>query len=438
VIWALLFVNIIGLDSLSAVLALGIPFGAITAKVFSEILDEVPRMPFTALCNAGATRLQALAYGLLPLALPNLISYSFYRFECAIRSAAVLGVIGAGGLGYQLLLSLQSLRYNQMWTLLYVLMVLSGLTDLWSSQLRHWLGTPSRLDIKKIQVEIIDQSSSEPVRSPDRRLRPTISQARRITILLIMSLTAVLMSFWYVQPGWHKLFEPRALKLSNELLSALFPPNFSAELLSELFPLALQTIAMSVLAIAIAAGFGMVLAYPAARRSLTNLHGLPYALRICITVIMRLILLACRAVPAPIWALLLLFVFFPGLLPGALAIAMHNLGILGRLLAETVENIDQRPVSALKAQGASTAQAFAYGVLPLTLPQGLAYSLYRWEICVRETVIVGLVGAGGLGRLLSEQLSSFDFRSVITTLIVFIILTHGIDIVSGKARSAIR
>ncbi|MBV8883994.1 MAG: ABC transporter permease subunit, partial [Chroococcidiopsidaceae cyanobacterium CP_BM_RX_35] len=94
-IWGLFFVNILGLDPLVAVLAITIPYGAITAKVFSEILDETPRQPLRALLGSGVPPLQAFIYSLIPQAFSYLLSYTFYRFECSIRSAAVLGVIGA-------------------------------------------------------------------------------------------------------------------------------------------------------------------------------------------------------------------------------------------------------------------------------------------------------------------------------------------------------
>jgi phosphonate transport system permease protein len=145
-------------------------------------------------------------------------------------------------------------------------------------------------------------------------------------------------------------------------------------------------------------------------------------------------LLFCRAIPAPIWALIVLFVIFPGILPGAIALGLHNLGILGRLMAEVTENIEKPALQALKSQGTPTASIFLYGVLPLTMPRFLSYILYRWEVCMRETVIVGLVGAGGLGRLLTEQLSSFDYGAIIVTLGCFVILTFLVDWVSAEAR----
>jgi phosphonate transport system permease protein len=152
----------------------------------------------------------------------------------------------------------------------------------------------------------------------------------------------------------------------------------------------------------------------------------------------RAVLLILRSVPAPIWALLLLFVFFPGILPGALALGLYTLGVLGRLNAESVENLDERPLRALKAQGAGGGQVFAYGVLPPTTPSFLGYTFYRWEEAIRATIVVGLVGAGGLGRLLIEGLSSFNYQGVFTVLIVFIGLIFLVDLTSAQARKAFR
>lgn len=161
-------------------------------------------------------------------------------------------------------------------------------------------------------------------------------------------------------------------------------------------------------------------------------------LRIVILLFTRFLLLFTRAIPAPIWALLFLFVLFPGILPGAIALGIHNMGILGRLMAEVTENLDTRSGRSLKALGATNSQVLIYAVLPHTLPRFMAYILYRWEVCIRATVIVGFVGAGGLGRLLTEQLSSFDYRGVVATLICFICLTFLVDLVSATVRRSLR
>jgi phosphonate transport system permease protein len=421
VLWALFFVIVLGLDPLAAVLALGLPFGAITAKVFGEILDEVPRVSYLALRNAGAPRAQALAYGLLPFALPNLLSYTLYRFECALRASAVLGVVGAGGVGYQLLLSLQSLQYNQIWTLLYALFALSAVTDLWSAQLRRWLDAPTRLGLTG------DAACAPGARRPMR-------QTRILRLLAAGFIVAIATAFWYVDADWSRLWSPRSAANLTRLATSVGRASVDTAGLVELGRLTLQTAAMSIVAIAIAGTGGVVLSYLAALHHGrdTVRRGLPGVL------VSRGALLAMRAVPAPIWALLALFIMFPGPLPGALAIAVHNLGILGRLMAENVENMDARPAAALANAGVAPVQSFVYAVLPASVPQAVAYALYRWEVCTRETVIVGLVGAGGLGRLIQEQLSSFDYGGLLLSVGALFLLTALVDRASGWARRALR
>lgn len=431
-IWGLFFVNIFGLDPLTAILAIAIPFGAITAKVFADILDETPRQPLQVLLNSGVSPLTAFTYSLIPQAFPNLLSYIFYRFECSIRSAAVLGVIGAGGLGYQILLSLQSLRYGQLWTLFIALFLLNGCVDFWSALLRRRLGLASRLDLNMLKLS----RNRLPLYQQD-----PVAIASGLVVVVLLPFC-----FWYLKPDFTQLWHPETSERLTAILQQVWPPLFNRTQLLLLLTLAIQTLAMSILAMTAAGIGGILLSFLAAHNfvlpsGLLNPTAHVHPANTWNLILLgstRCFLLICRAIPAPIWALIWLFVLFPGILPGAIALGLHNLGILGRLMAEVVENLDERPLKALKAQGASGSQLFLYGILPPTLPRFTAYILYRWEVCIRETVIVGLVGAGGLGRLLTEQLSSFDYRGLVTTLMAFVGLTFLVDAISASIRKALR
>lgn len=135
-IWAWLFVAAVGLNPVGAIFALAIPYSGYLAKIFADVIEEVPQAPIIALQQAGAGRLQIFFYGYLPYAFPNMMSYTMYRLECAIRSTSVLSFVGLGGIGYQIQLSLQDLRYDEVWTFLFFLVMLILLIDQWGGAIR--------------------------------------------------------------------------------------------------------------------------------------------------------------------------------------------------------------------------------------------------------------------------------------------------------------
>jgi phosphonate transport system permease protein len=393
-LWGVALVLVLGLDPLVAVLAIGLPYGAVTAKVVADLLDEHAGPAHEALRTSGAGRVAALLYGTLPAAAPDIVSYGFYRLECAVRGAVILGIVGAGGLGYQLALSFQSLRYEEMWTLIGALALLSGVADAWSARLR---------------------------------LHPGTGLVRRSLLAGAVLVTA---SWWFLRIDVTTLVDPRAGRLLVELWGDALPPRAGPGGLGALSAAAVETLQMSLAGTALAAVGGGTIAFVAARGPGGRRR--PWALP-C-----RVLLLVCRAVPTPVWALLWLFVLLPGPLPGALALAVANFGILGRLMAEVVEDLDPRPGAALRRAGAPAATVVAYATVPQALPRFAAYALYRWEVATRETVVVGLVGAGGLGRLLAEQLAAFDHAGVAGTVGVLVGLTVLVDLISGAARRALR
>ncbi len=138
-LWAVLLLAAFGLSQLSAVIAIAIPYSGTLAKVFSEMLDEVPRDAAGALNAAGASPAQVFLFGLLPRALPDMAAYAFYRFECALRSSAVLGFFGYPTLGYYIAASFENLHYGEVWTYLYTLFALVALADWWSGAVRRRL-----------------------------------------------------------------------------------------------------------------------------------------------------------------------------------------------------------------------------------------------------------------------------------------------------------
>jgi len=417
-VWGLFLLSVLGIQPMVPVLAIGIAYGAVTAKVFSELLDETTREPYTALVASGAGRLAAILYGLLPPALPDLLSYAFYRFECAIRSATVLGLVGAGGLGFQLSLSFQALQYHEIWTLLYALIALCAAADFWSAAVRKRRAVPLRAAA---------------------HVRPGHDRVLTGSILAVLAL--IPLSAWWVGLSPAVLWATRTWDLVGQLFMQAWPPSAGNEGVLGLFKLSAVTLAMSVLAIALAFLGGILLAFPAVNLTRqggrTRFGRAARARRMLVFATARAVLIVLRAIPPPVWALVFLLVLFPGIFPAALALGVYTLGVLGRLMAEAAENLDQRPLRALRAHGASRQQVFCYGVIPAAAPRFIAFSLYRWEVTIRETIVVGVVGAGGLGLLLNQQLASFAYGGAVGTLLAVIVLTLLVDFISAAARRAL-
>ncbi len=446
IIWALLLVTVLGLDPLVAVLALVIPFGAQTAQVFGETFDSADTRAYVALRRSGAPGTSALAYALLPSASSVLLSYSFYRFECSVRSTVLLGFVGVGGLGQELVVSLQSRNWEEVWTFVYVLLLLSALVEGWSARVRREVaaGGVAAASGQRARrpVSAASCAATEPAQHSDAEgaaaavlaagplLRPpgerVLSRPRRpwsrATVLLL--LPSLALSWWATGLSLSGLTDPTTWELTRELLDDLVPPALPEGGGSALVGAVLDTVSIAVLAMTFAVLVTLVVGPWAASRSLLRYPA-------------RLVLLLLRSVPPTVWAVLALFVLLPGVLPGALALGLYAAGILGRLVAEAWEAQDRAAAHALELSGSPRWLAGIAAVLPVSMRQLVTYTLYRFEVSIRDTTVVGVVGAAGLGRLLSENLSAFRFPVVSSLLLASFMLSALVELTSRRLRRSL-
>jgi phosphonate transport system permease protein len=419
-IWAWLFVAAVGLSPYAAIFALAIPYGGILGRIFADMLNDVPQEPITALKSTGASRFQILMFGYFPLIWADMISYTMYRFECAIRSSAIMSFIGLGGLGYQIQLSLADLKYNQVWSYVFFLIALVLFVDIWSNYVRKGL--------------------------MERKRRYGFSSGWRSSLFALL----LMISSWvFITIGENaQLFEllsEKNIEYAKKFFGGLFgldeknPAFLDPGSWSVALTLTLETLEMSVMAI----GFSTIAAFltviPAARNiangSLTLskkwynwfLYG-----------IVRIFYIFSRSVPELVWAMMIIFILKPGILPGAIALALHNFGILGKLWAEVIEDMDPRPIRNLASAGASKIQIFFYGILPMVMPRFLTYILYRWEVIMRTTIVVGFVGAGGLGMEFKLAMSYFQYTEITLLLLCYMILVIFADFASESTRKAVK
>ena len=139
IVWAILFVTAFGLSPMAGALAIGIPYAGILGRVLAERLQDVPEAPLDAMRASGSSELAVLLYGRFPLAGADVISYTFYRLECAVRAAAVLSFVGLGGLGFRIDIALADLAFEQVWTAIFALLLIVIGVDFWSALARRRL-----------------------------------------------------------------------------------------------------------------------------------------------------------------------------------------------------------------------------------------------------------------------------------------------------------
>ena len=244
------------------------------------------------------------------------------------------------------------------------------------------------------------------------------------------------------QQTWDELSLLLRRLLGLEGAAGLRPAYLEPARWAEIACLAYETLAMSVLAIGISTLGMLATVVPGAHgrtdEGAADTGGTSRALRRAGFALVRTIWIVTRAVPELVWALLIVFVFQQGKLAGAIALGVHNFGILGRLCAEVVEDPDHRPARALRAAAAGRPQLLFYGLLPQVLLQFLTYIPYRWEVVIRATIIVGFVSAGGLGREFRLAMSFFHWTDVALILAVYFLLVLAVDAASAALRRLAR
>jgi len=259
---------------------------------------------------------------------------------------------------------------------------------------------------------------------------PTDARARtRSPLSGIAALAAFLILFVQACAGVHA--RPQDLVTGAhgmaDILSRAMPPDFS-QFGPSLQPI-LETIDLAVFGTVMA----VVLAFPLALLAAENVspaRPLYYAARATIGV--------TRAVPDLVWALVFVTAVGLGPFPGALAIGVHSIGMLGRLFAEVIEDMEMGPVEALMLTGASRMQVFTHAVVPGVLPALLGIGLFRFDENLRASVVLGFVGAGGIGFQLLTAMNLFEYRTVSFLMIVTFILVIAAERGSAYLRSRVQ
>ncbi|MEX0971201.1 MAG: phosphonate ABC transporter, permease protein PhnE [Paracoccaceae bacterium] len=218
-----------------------------------------------------------------------------------------------------------------------------------------------------------------------------------------------------------------APKQAADIGNRMFPPRWGY--ISELWMPLWDTINMATLGTIGGVIMAVPVAFMAARNTSPSVRILrPIAL---------FIIVASRSINSLIWALLLVAIIGPGLLAGIVAIALRSIGFVGKLLYEAIEETDARQIEAITATGASGAQVLSFGIVPQIMPSFWGISVFRWDINIRESTILGLVGAGGIGLKLQASLNTLAWSQVSLILLLILCTVVLSEWVSARMRHAI-
>lgn len=217
---------------------------------------------------------------------------------------------------------------------------------------------------------------------------------------------------------------------AREILLQILHPDWS--ILGKLLVLMNETVGIALIGTLIAIIISFPLSFLAAKNLMlgTQQGRAVYAL-------VRLIFNVLRAFEPVLLAVLFVLMVGIGPFPGVLALGLHSVGMLGKLFSEAIEGIDQGPVEAIQACGGNRFQVIWYGILPQVAPSFLALSIFRWDVNIRMSIVLGIVGAGGIGFMLLQYMNLLQYEKVATAFIIILVVVTALDYASAWLRTRI-
>jgi phosphonate transport system permease protein len=272
-----------------------------------------------------------------------------------------------------------------------------------------------------------------PPRTPPA-LRDPLARRRLVWLLAALVIAWPMLQLSGFAPS--VLFAPGNLQVIGGFLAGFMPPETAPDFLAMLGKATLETLAMATAGTALAFVIGAPLAFVTTRALSVSRIG-PGPGRAQAAVVRqagRSVLMVLRAIPEIVWALVFVRALGLGPAAGVLALAITYGGMLGKVYAEVLESTDTRPARALMESGSGRLAALVYGLLPHCGQELISYTVYRWECAVRASVVMGFVGAGGLGQLMDQSMKMLNGGEASSILLVFLVLVLLADALSNALR----
>ncbi len=447
-VFALIFVRALGIGVLAGVLALGFHSIGMIGKLLADSIESTDPMPQEAVTSTGGRRGQVVMSSLVPQIIPAFIGIVLYRLDINLRSATVLGLVGAGGVGLLLKARLGMLEYGEALGVVVIIIVFITVMEFLSAAVRGLLlgndnisgvakaprfslgnqvySLFTRKESRNARMASSTESGSGQVRQDGLVLPPFDKERSQKLIYSLIFVGLIAVSWFAVE------FSPWQFVTSlGEIFSTagrLLPPDFS-EIGSDLVTGMLETIAIAL----VSTFLGTLLSIPLGLLAARNVTVNRFAYGIT-----RLVLLVIRGIPELIIAVIFVAAIGLGPIAGVFALTVGTAGFFAKLIADTLEEVDRKPREAVFATGATRLQEIASSVIPPTSPTLVSLFLYIFDINLRASTVLGIVGGGGIGFLLFNSIRVLEFQATGAIILTIFVVVYAVELVSMYIRKQIQ
>lgn len=399
-IWAAILVSIFSVGEFSGIAALFVIAFLMSQKLLRESIEGIPKNTLNSIRSVGGNSIQALKFSVFPKLREVLISTFFVIFESNIRSAAVLGFVGAGGIGQVLWKYLNHMKYDDLSTVILILFLTILIIDAVSHLLRK---NKSRLFVAT----------------------STNAFRRQKKLFLITRWFFFFVLLYFAQSAWAISFERfvTGMRQGADILWRMahlnwqYVPNMIVGLSESLFIALFATLTGAVSAIFLT--------------FLNASNTSPYR---PLTFVSKIVVNILRTFPPMITAIILFRGLGPGKSAGAIALSLYTAGVLTKMFSEVVESVPSPKIDALAVTGANIHQIYYSGLFPETFPYFVGLALYRMESNLRNSTVLGIIGAGGIGTLINLNIMWRNWENTGVLILGITAVTIAVESISYRIR----
>lgn len=442
-VFALIFVRALSIGPLPGILALAFHSIGMIGKLLADAIEQTDKQPREAVSSVGAGSLQTIVTTIVPQIMPAFISIALFRLDINLRSSTVLGLVGAGGVGLLLKETLGQLAYSEALGVVTVIFVFILLMEILAAGVRGTLLQGESGDLpgakrwtlrgrrKTASVATLDPqtSPSQPVAVPrphNPKVLPPWTKKRLISTgygYLFVGL--VIAGFIAVDINLIRFFTSFGDIFTFTL--RMFPPDFVTAG-PQIFSGMVETLAIA----AVSTVLGSLLSIPLGFLAAVNV-----SVNRAVYSFTRVLLVIIRGIPELILAIIFVAAMGLGPVAGIFALSLGTAGFLAKLIADSVEEIDPAPREAITATGATRFQELFTSVLPQVMPALIGQLLYTFDINIRSSAILGIVGGGGIGFLLFNSMKVLAFDTTAAIIIAIFVVVYAIELLAGYVRKQV-